>query len=305
VQGQDVTSALVALGFNLNEGRAYAALLRLGPSTGYEVSQRANIPRSAVYGVLRRLVAEGAARSVAGNPERFMAAPSEALLTLLRKRFDASTDAFQSAIRDIDVSAPEPDAFSVKGHDRVLEEAGRVVGTAQRTLVVSGWPRELLELVVELAAANARGVYTVVFSHAAIPPDVAGVRFSYGLTEGSLEAFWSHRLVIVADDRLTLVGATEGSARDTAVISETPAIAELAAGHVALDITLLTQRHGHDIGGVMSKMLGDRVGSLDHLLTEHSSPELGMLKTAPKTVGRKTTSKKKPPKTTARTAQSA
>jgi len=67
----EVVSALVALGFSLNESRAYRALLLESPATGYEVGVRAQIPRSAVYGVLRRLVAVGAARAIAGTPERF------------------------------------------------------------------------------------------------------------------------------------------------------------------------------------------------------------------------------------------
>ena len=88
----DVVPALVALGFSLNESRAYAALLQESPATGYEVGVRAQIPRSAVYGVLRRLVKAGAARSIAGTPERFAPAAAEDLLVLLRKRFDTSTE---------------------------------------------------------------------------------------------------------------------------------------------------------------------------------------------------------------------
>src|SRR5678815_1526689 len=87
-----VVPSLVALGFSLNESRAYAALLSESPATGYEVGVRAQIPRSAVYGVLRRLVKAGAARSIVGTPERFAPAAAEDLLVLLRKRFDASTE---------------------------------------------------------------------------------------------------------------------------------------------------------------------------------------------------------------------
>src|SRR6185295_17209294 len=123
----DVVPALVALGFSLNESRAYCALLQESPATGYEVGVRAQIPRSAVYGVLRRLVKSGAARSIAGSPERFAPAPAEDLLLLLRKRFDSSTEQLEEAIRSIDVTPPTPDAFSVKGYGRILEEAERLV----------------------------------------------------------------------------------------------------------------------------------------------------------------------------------
>src|SRR5262249_61651004 len=124
----DIVAALVALGFSLNESRAYAALLQESPATGYEIGVRAQIPRSAVYGVLRRLVKEGAARSIAGSPERFAPAAADDLLALLRKRFDASAEQLEEAIRRIDGTPAIPDAFSVRGYTRILEEAERLAG---------------------------------------------------------------------------------------------------------------------------------------------------------------------------------
>lgn len=265
----DVVPALVALGFSLNESRAYAALLQESPATGYEIGVRAQIPRSAVYGVLRRLVKSGAARSIAGTPERFVPAPAEELLALLRKRFDASTDQLEEAIRRIDTSPPAPDAFSVRGYQRVMEEAERLVRGAQHRLVISGWPREIVPLEAELKRAAKRKVYAVIFSHAELPALPAEV-FSYGLEEKALEEFWKHRLVVVADDTRTLIGAAELTDDANAVISETTAIAEIATNQVSLDITLLSQRQGRDVEDVMAKMLGARVGRLDSLLEKQS-----------------------------------
>ena len=50
------------------------------------------------------------------------------------------------------------------------------------------------------------------------------------------------------------------------MVSETPAIAEVATSQVALDITLLAQRQKRDVQHVMARMLGHRVGRLDTLL---------------------------------------
>ncbi len=262
----DVVPALVALGFSLNESRAYAALLQESPATGYEIGVRAQIPRSAVYGVLRRLVKAGAARSIAGTPERFAPAPADELLALLRKRFDASAEHLEDAIRSLDTSPPAPDAFSVRGYQRVLEEAERLIRGAQHRLVISGWPREIEQIAGELRRAAKRRVYIVVFSHAELPA-LPGEVFSYGLDEKALEEFWKHRLVVIADDHKSLIGATEMSDADTGVVSETTAIAEIATSQIALDITLLSQRQNRDIEGVMAKMLGPRVGRLDTLLS--------------------------------------
>lgn len=262
----DVVPALVALGFSLNESRAYAALLQESPATGYEIGVRAQIPRSAVYGVLRRLVKAGAARSIAGSPERFAPAPADELLVLLRRRFDASTEQLEEAIRRLDVTPEAPDAFSVRGYQRILEEAERLVRSAHERLVVSGWPREIEQLAGELRRAAKRRVYTVAFSHAELPA-LPGEVFTYGLAEAALEEFWKHRLVVIADDRRSLIGATEMADTDNAVVSETPAIAEIATSQIALDITLLSQRTHRDVGDVMAKMLGARVGRLDTLLS--------------------------------------
>jgi sugar-specific transcriptional regulator TrmB len=261
----DVIEALAALGFTINESRAYSTLLTSGASTGYEVHQRAGVPRSAVYGALRRLVAQGAARSVAGSPERFVAVAPDELIRLLRKRYEAQEEGLERAIATLEVEPDTPEAFTVEGYVRILEEAERVVRNAEDTLVVSGWPRELSRLRTELSKASKRGVYTVLFSHAALPSDLAGLHFSYGKHEEDLEDFWRHRLTLVADDRQTLVGATEQLPTDAAVLSETPAIAEVVTSQVALDITLLAQREGHDVEKVMARILGDRVGRLDTL----------------------------------------
>ncbi|HSQ65427.1 MAG TPA: helix-turn-helix domain-containing protein [Polyangiaceae bacterium] len=269
--GSDVVPALVALGFSLNESRAYAALLTESPATGYEVGVRAQIPRSAVYGVLRRLVKAGAARAIAGSPERFVPAAPADLLSMLRKRFDASAESLSEAMRRLEAAPPVPDVFSVRGYDRILEEAERVVRGADKRLVVSGWARELELLAPELKRADKRGVYVVVFSHSALG-SLAGEVFSYGLPEEKLATFWKHRLMVVADDRTTLIGATENRDGDAAVVSDTTAIAEVATSQIALDITLLAQRKHANVDAVMAKLLGDRVGQLDTLLPAAPHP---------------------------------
>lgn len=271
----DLIEALTEHGFSLNESRAYTALLSSGPSTGYEVGQKAQIPRSAVYGALRRLVTTGAARSIAGQPERFVAAPAKALLSLLRDRFDASARRLDAAVHSLDTEPPAPDAYSVHGYERVLEEAKALIDGAQTQIVIGAWPRELVKLAEPLADAVRRKVATYLFSHAMIPEDVAGTHFTYGLHETDLEDFWKHRLVCVVDDARTLIGATENDAGDNAVISETAAIAEITTSQIALDLTLLAQRARRDTSELMAAILGDRVGRLDELFADAPQPIFG------------------------------
>lgn len=279
---QELVVALTAHGFSLNEARAYVALVQSGASTGYEVGQRANIPRSAVYSSLRRLQALGAARSIAGSPERFVAIAPDEVSDLLRTRFERELAALERAAASIEATPAVPDAFTVQGYERVIEEASRLVRSARDQIVVSGWPRELSLIAPDLAAAVERGVYTVVFSHAALPPDVSGLQFSSGFAEASLESFWRHRLFLVVDDARALVGATDRAKDDSAVLTGTAAIAEIVTSQIALDITLLSQRHGYDAEKVMARILHERVGRLDELRASDPVPTLGVQRGRPK-----------------------
>jgi len=264
---KELLPALASVGFSLNESRAYAALLMESPATGYEIGVRAQVPRSAVYAVLRRLVDQGAARSIPGAPERFVPVPLDDLLALLRTRFEASATALERAVHELDFAPMTPDAFSVRSYARVLEEARRIMRLAQTRLVISGWPRELAALAADLRHAADRKVHIVIFSHGALPP-LPGEVFSYGLAEASLEAFWKHRLIVVADDTRTVIAEAEGREDDHGVISETPVIAEVATSQVALDVTLLSQRKRLDVSAAMARMLGPKVGRLDTLLAD-------------------------------------
>jgi sugar-specific transcriptional regulator TrmB len=157
----------------------------------------------------------------------------------------------------------------------VLEEAERLIAAAEDRLVISGWPREIEHLSAELKKASKRRVHIVVFSHAVLPPKLPGELFSYDLDQHALEDFWKHRLIVVADDKRTLISATDGTDQDDGVVSETPAIAEVASSQVALDITLLAQRQKRDVQHVMARMLGHRVGRLDTLLAGKASAARG------------------------------
>lgn len=261
----DVVTALEQLGFSLNESRAYHALLMSSPATGYDVSSRARIPRSAVYGVLRRLVGAGLARSIAGTPEQFAPAPPQHVVALLRKRFDQSAATFEDAVSRLDTTPHAPDAYSVRGYGRVLEEAERMILSAENRIVMSAWPRELQHLASPLRAADDKGVFIVLFSHAQ-PPELPGNLFTYGLAEADVEQFWKHRLVVVCDDRRSLIAAAEMTDADQGVISETAPIAEVATSQIALDVTLLAQRTGRDARPILERMLGERVGRLDSVM---------------------------------------
>src|SRR5437773_1983544 len=61
---------LTPFGFTATESLAYAALLRLGPSTGYAVAHATRVARANTYGALEGLVSRTAALRLAGRALR-------------------------------------------------------------------------------------------------------------------------------------------------------------------------------------------------------------------------------------------
>src|SRR5213594_596872 len=74
---------LTPFGFTATESLVYAALLRLGPSTGYAVSHATRVARANAYGALEGLVGRTAALRLGGRPVRYRAADPMALIAFL------------------------------------------------------------------------------------------------------------------------------------------------------------------------------------------------------------------------------
>jgi sugar-specific transcriptional regulator TrmB len=263
----DILDALTALGFSTNEARAYRGLLVESPATGYEIAQRASIPRSAIYAVLKRLEDDGLVARVEEAPARYAPLPPADLLGVLRRRFEGSLESLDQSIRQLRPPPPPVDLWNVSGYEEVLDRAESLIEGAERYIFLSIWKREAERLAPTLLAASRRKVKLITFSFCALE-ELPGRIFSYGLEERDLEEFWKHKLILIADHTRTLMGGTEPSEKSEAVVTGHPAITEVALNNIALDITLLSQRRKIDVTESMIEMLGDRLGSLDPLVAK-------------------------------------
>jgi sugar-specific transcriptional regulator TrmB len=265
VTRDDILDSLTALGFSTNEARAYRGLLVESPATGYEIAQRASIPRSAIYAVLKRLEDDGLVARVEQSPARYAPLPPGDLLGHLRRRFEGSLHSLDDSIRRMRPPPPPVDLWNVGGYDEVLERADSLIQASERFVFLSVWRREAERLRPSLEAAAKRKVKIIAFSFCAL--ELPGRVYSYGLDEQDLEAFWKHKLILIVDHARSLMGTTERE-KSEAVVTGHPAISEVALNNIALDITLLSQRKKLDATESMIEMLGDRLGSLDPLVAK-------------------------------------
>src|SRR5256886_16842960 len=105
---------LTPFGFTATESLAYAALLRLGPSTGYAVAHAARVARANTYGALEGLVGRTAALRLPGRPARYRATDPAALIAQLAAQQGEALDRLSRCLRDA-AGPSEPETRTVTG----------------------------------------------------------------------------------------------------------------------------------------------------------------------------------------------
>ncbi len=254
---QDVLEHLQRLGMSGYEAKAYVALVAAGkPINGYEVAKRSGVPRSTVYETLGKLVARGAAYELRGAADAtdYLPLPPHSLLDRLRREFDGSVEALQTALPSV-VAAPEAHPIhNLKDGEAMLARAGDVLAGARRDLFLSVWPQELRRLEGQVRQAAGRGVEVSVmtFGKAADPFGENRVghvyEHRYSAPEAVLQDLGYRLIVVVGDRREAVVGGFGRDGSAWGVYTADPAVALMAAEYVRQDIALqiLAERVGAD-----------------------------------------------------------
>ncbi|MDY0004165.1 MAG: hypothetical protein RBU30_22895, partial [Polyangia bacterium] len=139
-----------------------------------------------------------------------------------------------------------------------------LVASARESVFASLWAREAKALAESFKEALTRGLDLVIFSFTPVPEELGRV-LTYGFPEGELGAHWPHRIILVADLKRLVVGGAEETEENRSVVTDEPALVEMAVSNLVLDITLLGERTGQDTADVVSR-LTERMAPVDELL---------------------------------------
>jgi len=247
---QDLTQAMKRLGFTANESRAYVALLRKHPATGYEMATASGVPRSAIYNVLRSLERQGLVNVVQEKPARYIPVPPDRLFNLLESRFARNLAEVRARIETLAQTQDEVPTWTVQGYEQMLDESRRLIGNARRVVMASLWQREAVALQESLVSAVEGGAELVLFSFTPLPEGLC-TQLSYGIAEAELETYWSHRLILIVDHEHVLMGGAENTEDNRVVVSREEPLLEVARSNLVLDITLYGERTDTDTTGAV------------------------------------------------------
>jgi sugar-specific transcriptional regulator TrmB len=161
---QEAIRHLVALGLTQYEARVYAALVQAGESKVGTIHMESGVPRSAIYGTLKRLESRGLADHTASTPARFRPAPPAVALRRTRDRVDRAAAAALGELNHLRQSGQPPRSKSLwvaEGRGAMAQRLPARLAGAKKEIQVLAHPRLAQRIKDDLEAAAARGVHVI------------------------------------------------------------------------------------------------------------------------------------------------
>ena len=195
------------IGFTEYEAKAYVALLRLGPTTGYQTAKESGVPRSMVYEILNKLAARGAVvtQSLA-ETVRYAPVPPERFLERIQRELEDNVAALTRELESLPAASDVPGStWNLVGRKNILAYAGQMIERAQNEVILLvGDDDELDALLSPLQQARARDVTPLVISPVPYKADdMSIVVHSRGQ---ELRQAIGHGLALVVDGSRALIG---------------------------------------------------------------------------------------------------
>jgi len=263
--------ALKSFGFTSNEAKTYLSLLQNNPATGYEISGKSGIPRSAIYEILKRLENSGTVSCIGANPTRYIPLPPDHLFNVLENNFTTNLDTLKVSLKNVKTDLEAGDLWNVRGYDSMIDRARYMIKNAEKSIYLSIWLSEYNKLQTDLEAAEQRGVNIVIFSFCEIPIDI-GTVFAYNLDSSRLKDVWSSKILLVVDHDSALLGGVEMLPTNKVAWTRNSAIVSIALNHIILDLTLFGQRYNLELSSVIADMLQGDLLNLEDLFSGEHKP---------------------------------
>ncbi len=232
---RDPIEKLMALGFSEYEAKAYIALLRENPVTGYQLSKLSGVPRSMIYEVVGKLIARGAAMTLRQEGVvRYAPVPPEEFLDQLHREHEALITALQQDLFALTAAPDLEYVWNIEGRENILAKAEEMVRQAGREIYLSLMPATFPQLRPALLEAIRRGVRVVVYSPE--PLDLPGGQVVIApVSEEAQERVEGLWLILVIDEKEVLIGEQLGALRARASWTSSPLLVFIAEHHLRTD----------------------------------------------------------------------
>lgn len=234
----DPIAKLVQIGFSEYEAKAYVALLRESPVTGYQLSKLSSVPRSMIYEVVGKLTARGAAMTLrTDGATKYAPVPAAEFLDQLHREHAELTASLKD---DLAALASVPDleyVWNIEGHENIMAKALEMIHQSEGRIYLAILPAPFQGLRSALEEATERGVRVVIYTtdHVELPGGEVVVAHVAEETLGQARGLG---LILVIDGEEVLVGEWLTANQARASWTSSPLLVFVAEHHLRTDLYL-------------------------------------------------------------------
>jgi sugar-specific transcriptional regulator TrmB len=228
----ELVDKLRKIGFSEYEARAYLALLRKSPITGYRLAKLSDVPRSVIYKIAARLTARGAAVKLSSDGAiKYAPIPAAEFLDRLQWEYG---EIIADLKDDLGALTTGPDleyVWSIEGHENIIARARQMIEQANTIILLATLPDLFPALQGALAKAVERGVRVVLYSTKQL--ELPGSRIIVTpIAADAAEKIGGLRLILTIEHREALIGEWLTEAQARASWTSSPALVSIAEHHL-------------------------------------------------------------------------
>jgi len=229
---------LVKIGFSEYEAKAYIALLRESPVSGYQLSKLSGVPRSMIYEVLGKLTTRGAAMTLhTGGATKYAPVPAAEFLDQLLQEQEDLVASLKDDVAHL-TSAPDLEyVWNIEGHENILAKAEEMIDQAKSRIYLALLPATFPELKPVLEEAIGQDVRVVVYTTSEIELP-GGQVVAAPMSEEALSQAGGLGLILVIDGEEVLIGEWLTATRARASWTSSPLLVFIAEHHLRTDLYL-------------------------------------------------------------------
>ncbi|MDY7040220.1 MAG: helix-turn-helix domain-containing protein [Chloroflexota bacterium] len=234
----DPIDKLVKIGFSEYEAKAYVALLRESPVTGYQLSKTSGVPRSMIYEVLGKLTARGAAMTLRkGDSTQYAPIPADEFLDQLLEEQEELIVSLKGDLAHL-TSAPDLEyVWNIEGQENILAKAEEMIDQAQTHVYLALLPDTFPDMRPALEEAIRRDVRVVIYTTDDL--DLPGGEVVVAPTsEEALSQAGGLGLILVVDGEEVLIGEWLTATQAQASWTSSPLLVFIAEHHLRTDLYL-------------------------------------------------------------------
>lgn len=244
---EELYKELQKLGFSQYECKAYVALLKNSPITGYEISKRSGVPRSMIYEVLGKLLDKGAVYTVPSDPMTYAPLPAKELISRLRSTFEQSFDYLERSLSALEGEQEVDVIRRISGDELIIAEVLAMIEKASDELWLSIWEPQVpfVKEAVDERVKDGVSVFTMLFGQSGTE---LGTTFhhDYMGPEVVEERMHGRLTIVVRDMEEVMIANFVPQTAAWAVKTRDPALVLVALEYIRHDIMFaaVTELHG-------------------------------------------------------------